>query len=60
MKVTNQTLKNPESTNNISDIPEGTIEERYRALDTQRQSKLTRARKCAARTLPDHRSCGRS
>jgi len=48
-----QTIKNSESTSKISEIPEGTIEERYRALDTQRQSKLARSRKCAARTLPE-------
>lgn len=35
------------------DIPEGSIEARFRVLDTQRQAKLDRARRCASLTVPE-------
>ena len=53
MKATKNDIKGANDTANVSIIPEGSIEERYRTLDSSRQAKLSRARQCAAMTLPE-------
>ena len=53
MKPTDQEIKGSLQTNSVADVPEGSIEERYRTLDSARQAKLERSRRCAAMTLPE-------
>ena len=48
MTAYDQSIQGVGETGSVRELPEGSIEARYRTLNSARQAKLDRARQCAA------------